>query len=245
MAANKSNSVKITLIIVIGAIILGAIILNSLNPSAQNTVSVAGQSTIHVMPDLVGIYFSVETQSSTIQDASSKNSAIVDNLTNALINDGFSSRDIQTQSYSVYPEYDYSQGTQRLIDYKATHLIRVQLSVNNTEKIGQVVDAGVSAGAGISYINFELSQDNQNKYKAQAIELAAQDAAVKAQAVADGLRKKVGSLVSVSVDNYNYMPWLAVSGAGATPSQVKTEATNIQPSSQDISASVTAVFKIV
>lgn len=244
MAANKSNAVKITLIIVAGAIILGLIIINSLVPSSQNTVSVRGQSTIHVMPDLVGIYFSVETQAATIQDASSKNSVIVDNLTNALINDGFSSSDVQTQSYSVYPEYDYSSGTQRLIDYKATHLIRVQLSVNDTQKIGQVVDDGTNAGAGVSYINFELSQDNQNKYKAQAINLAAQDATTKAQAVADGLGKTVGSLVSVSVDNYNYMPWLAISGAGATPSQVKSEATSIQPSNQDISASVTAVFKI-
>ena len=60
----------------------------------------------------------------------------------------FNQSEIETQSYSVYPEYDYSSSSQRLKDYLATHSIKVKIDANNTGKIGDVVNAGISAGAG-------------------------------------------------------------------------------------------------
>ncbi len=233
-----------TLIIVAGVIIIVLILLNSLNPSYQNTISVSGMSTVKAMPNIIGVYFSVDTQGANSSEAADKNSKIVDSLTNSLINKGFSEKDIQTQSYSVYPEYDYRTGTGAIIDYKATHTLRVEIPANESKKIGDVIDSGINAGAGVSYINFELSQENQNKYKTEAMKLAAQDATSKAEGVANGLGKKLGNLVSVSVDNYNYMPWLVKNFAGASAPEIKQATTNIVPSEQDISASVTAIFRI-
>ena len=238
------KSVQITLIIVVGALILGFILMNSLSSSSKNTISVSGQSTIEAMPDLIGVYFSIDTQGATSNEAADKNSDIFDNLTNSLISKGFEETQIQTQSYSVYPEYDWRTGTGKITGYRATHTIKIELSSNDSEKIGDVIDSGIDSGAGISYINFELGQENQNKYKAQAMKLAAQDATTKAESVAEGLGKNLGSLVSVSVDNYGYTPWLAYDSAGASPSVVKEAATSIVPTEQQISASVTAVFRI-
>lgn len=238
------KSVQITLAIVAGVIILGLILANSIRSPTANTVNVAGQSTIKVMPDIVTVYFSVETRGATSKEAADKNTNITDALTNALLSLGFNRSEIQTMSYSVYPEYDWNSGSQRFKDYLASQSIKVEIPANNSGKIGTVVDAGITAGAGISYINFELSQANQNSYKAEAIKLAAQDATTKAQAVAQGLGKNLGSLVSVSVDNYNYMPWIAYNAAGASTADIQKAAPTIQPSTQEISASVTAVFKI-
>ena len=240
------KSVQITSLIVVGAIILAIIVVFGINgiSTTQNTVSVAGQSTVEVMPDLVSVYFSVDTKGTTSKEASDKNTDITNALIAALESNGFSREDIQTQSYSVYPEYDWNSGSQRLIDYKASHSLKVQIPANESDKIGNAVDSGINAGAGVSYINFELSQESQNKYKAEAMKLAAQDATTKAESVADGLNKKLGSLVSVSVDSYNYMPWLARDFAGATSAEVEKAVPSIVPSTQEISASVTAVFKI-
>jgi hypothetical protein len=218
--------------------------VNSLNKSSENTVSVSGQSTLEVMPDLIGVYFTIDTQGATSNDAADKNSQISDTLTASLTDKGFEKGQIQTQSYSVYPEYDYRTGTGKITGYKATHTIKIELSANNSEKIGDVIDSGINSGAGISYINFELSQKNQNKYKAEAMKLAAQDATTKAESVASGLNKKLGSLISVSVNDYNYVPWLAYNSAGASAPEIKQAATSIQPSTQQVSASVTAVFRI-
>ena len=238
------KSVQTNLIIVAGVVILALILINSLNPSYENTISVAGVSSVKAMPDIVGVYFSVDTQGTTANEAGDKNSKIVKNLTDSLIALGFEEGDIQTQSYNIYPEYDYRTGTGKITGYKATHSLKVEISANESEKIGDVIDSGVDAGAGIGYINFELSQENQNKYKAEAMKLAALDATSKARGVAEGLGKKLGSLVSVSIDDYNYIPWLARDFAGVPAAEAKAAATNIVPSEQEISARVTAVFKI-
>ena len=236
------KSVQTNLIIVAGVVILALILINSLNPSYENTISVAGVSSVKAMPDIVGVYFSVDTQGKTANEAGDKNSKIVKNLTDSLIALGFEEGYIQTQRYNIYPEYNYQTGA--IKGYKATHSLKVEISANESEKIGDVIDSGVDAGAGIGYINFELSQENQNKYKAEAMKLAALDATSKAQGVAEGLGKKLGSLVSVSIDDYNYVPWLARDFAGATAEEAKVASTNIVPSEQEISARVTAVFKI-
>ena len=238
------KSVQTTLIIVAGVVILALILINSLKPSYANTISVAGQSTIKAIPDLIGVYFAVDTQGATSNEAADKNSEIVDSLINSLIGKGFEREDIKTQSYSVYPEYDYRTGTGKITGYKATHSLKIEISANNSEKIGDVIDSGIDAGAGVSYINFELSQENQNKYKGEAMKRAAQDATSKAKGVAEGLNKKLGKLVSVSVDSYDYIPWLARDFAGMPAAEAKQEATSIVPSEQEISARVTAVFKI-
>ena len=238
------KSVQTTLIIVAGVIIIVLILLNSLSPSYKNTISVAGTATIEVMPDLVGVYFTVDSEGATSNEAADKNSGITDALINSLISKGFERDDIKTVSYSVYPEYDYRTGTGKITGYRATHSLKVELSANESEKIGDVIDSGVDSGAGISYINFELSQENQNKYKAEAMKLAAQDATSKAEGVAEGLGKSLGSLVSVTINDYGYVPWLAYDAAGVSSAEVKEAAASIVPNEQQISATVTAIFKI-
>ena len=236
------KSVQITLLIIVGVVVLTLILINSLGSSYKNTISVSGTATVKAMPDIVGVYFNVDTQGTTANEAGDKNSEIVRNLTDSLIVLGFEEDQIQTQSYNIYPDYNYQTGA--IKGYKATHSLRVEIPANQSAKIGAVVAAGLDSGAGISYINFELSQENQNNYKAEAMKLAAQDATSKASGVAEGLGKKLGSLVSVSIDDYNYVPWLARDFAGVPAAEAKVAATNIVPSEQEISARVTAVFKI-
>jgi uncharacterized protein YggE len=138
-------------------------------------------------------------------------------------------------------------GTKRNANgYIASHAIKISLSANNSELVGKVIDAGVFAGAGISYINYELSSEKENELKAEAIKLAAQDAKVKAEAVAEGIDKRLGKLVSISVQDFNYYPWPLYSGKGIAEDVVmaREASTNIVPSEQEISASVQAVYKI-
>ncbi len=242
------KSVQITLIIVAGILLLGVMgytLITSIIPDYKNTINVNGRAEVKTMPDLVAVYFNIQTNADTAEESRDNNSKIVDDLTTALIKKGFEKKEIQTMSFNIYPNYIWDNGKQKEDGYTATHEIRVEFSTDDSDKIGEVIDAGVDAGAGISYINFELSQELQNQYKAEAIKLASQDARLKAGSLAEGLDKKVGDLVSVSMDSYDYYPWRVYTFAeGASSADVKQEATSIQPSEQDITASVTAVFKI-
>ena len=239
------KSVQITGIVMAGIVILAIILALTVGNSVpgKNTVTVSGTATIDVTPDLISVYFSAQTQAQTAKEAGDDNAQIVSDLKDAITALGFQESQIQTQSYNIYPSYDYRTGTTN--GYTATHTLKLEIPVNQTDEIGPVVDAALGAGAGISYIDFELTQESQNTYKAEAIKMASQDAENKAQAVASGFNKNLGSLVSVSIDNYNYYPWLAADFSTASSgAEVKEAATSITPSTQQVSASVTAVYKI-
>jgi len=243
------NSVKITGIIAVAVILIVVIGINSFSQfNPRNTITAQGFSEIDVMPDLVTVYFNVETSGDTATEVKDANAEIVDNLIVELIKIGFSRDEIQTSNFNVYPDYEWNNGRRTEKGYKATHNLKVEMSTDESGKIGDVIDAGVDSGALLSYINFELSTELQNTYKAQALEQASQDARIKAESVAKGLDKSLGSLVSVSTSDFNYYPWRAYSmedsSVGATVEEAKLAATNIQPSEQTVSASVSVVYKI-
>jgi uncharacterized protein YggE len=132
--------------------------------------------------------------------------------------------------------------------YKASHQIKIVLNTSSTSLISDVIDAGVDSGAMLGWINFELSTKLQNEYKAQALREAGQDARTKGEAIAEGLGKRLGALVSVSTSDFNYQPWNVYSskegGMVADASQAKLAVTNIQPGTQEVSAQISVVYKI-
>jgi uncharacterized protein YggE len=249
----KNNAIIVTSIIsgvVLLIAILALVVFSPFSSAAKNSVTVEGLSTVKALPDVISIYFTIETTGTTSVEAKDANTLIYDKLVNALVAEGFKESDIKTDSYNVYPNTYWENGKEKTDGFKASHSLKLELSSNESDKLSPAIDAGVKAGAGISYINFELSQTAQNTYKAEALKLASQDAMVKADSVASGFNKKVGKLISVQVTNFGYYPWnvyTARSEGGASSGDValaKEAAMNINPSEQDITASISATFKL-
>lgn len=246
------KSVQITLIIVAAVIIvalIGVYAFFQVIPSTNNTITVQGVSQVKAMPDLVSVYFSVETSGSTSKEANDNNSEIVDAVIMNLVKLGFERKDITTENFNIYPDYSWDGNQQVLNGYKATYNIKVEMSTNETGRIGDAIDAGANAGALINSINFELSVPKQNEYKALALKQASEDAGIKADSVASGLGKSVGKLVSVSVSDFNYYPWpvyanSAMASGASGAAEAKQATTSIQPGQQDVSATVQAVFSL-
>lgn len=241
------KSVQITLIIVVAVLILALMIIGYVvSNSVSNSVSVNGQATSKIAPNLITVYFNIETSGKTSKEASDANSASSELLTNNIEALGFSRDELKTQSFNIYPEYDYSAG-QKLIGYKASNSLKIELSIEKKDKVGDVIDAATNAGAGISYINFELTPALQQSAKADAIKTASEDARVKAEALAQGFNKRLGKLVSVSLDQFNYNPWPIYASAEmgiAGNADARKASTSINPSEQEVSAYVTAVYKL-
>jgi len=250
MKEKMESSVKITLIIVAAVLLLvfgGGYALFLAGNTDTNTISVDGVSNIKATPDLVSVYFNAQTTGNTSKEANDNNAKMVDEIITALVKQGFERKDIQTESFNIYEDFQWIYNKQISKGYIATHQLKVELSTNEASKIGDVIDAGVDAGALLNYINFELSTAKQNEYKAQALKEASEDAKLKAESIASGLGKTMGDLVSVSTSNFDYYPWpiYASSGVSEDVAMAKQATTNIQPSDQEINAQVSAVFKIV
>jgi len=241
--------VQKTLIIVSG-IVLVCLIAFGFTASlfrTKTTISSNGISELKVIPDLVRVYFNIETKADNISDANDKNSEIFNNLHDKLITAGFEEGKIQTTNLRVDANYVWDNGKQSIDGYVAQHSVVVEMESDNMGLLEKVIDAGISSGAGISYINFELSSSKEQDYKQQALGLAAEDARSKAKSIAEGAGQRIGNLVSISDSGFSYSPWIAYASADAgvsSPEAIRETTAQITPSEQIVSASVTAVYRV-
>ena len=110
MAMDKS--VQKTWIIVGGILVALLLVFAFVNNFANpRTISSTGTSTIEVLPDFVVVYFSIDTKGTTANEASNKNSKIVDDMKAALLLEGITEKEIKTINFNVYPNYDYRSGS--------------------------------------------------------------------------------------------------------------------------------------
>ena len=243
-----NQAIAITSIISAVVLVIALVSLFTGGASANNSVTVEGISTIDATPDLMTVYYNIETKGDTSAEAKNANEVIYNKLVVQLAIEGFVSSELKTQYYNIYPNYIWNENEGQTQDgYIASHSLKLELSSEEFDKISDIIDAGVNAGAGVSSINFELSQELQNQYKAEALELASQDAKVKAEAVASGFNKQVGRLISVQVSDFGYYPWniyAAEDSSVAGSEGAKAATASITPGEQEITARVTATYKL-
>ena len=239
---NQNSNLNLTAIIIV-ALIVGGILLTIFYvfpKSSNRVIEIVGNAQFSAKPDKASVYIQVQTNATTAEEAKNANAKIYDNTLSALKTLGIYSSDIETENYNIYPNCIYTQEGQKCNGFIVSNAIKI--NTMNFDILGKIVDTAIDNGALINYINFDLSNEKSNAYKADALRLASEDAKKKAEAVALGQGKSVGELVSISVNEYNYLPvpiYSAESGGS-----VKQAVTNIQPKNLDITATVTVKYEI-
>ena len=150
------------------------------------TFSLAAFGETRIAPDMATISLGVQTENPTAAEALKANSARMTQVIAALRKAGIAERDIQTSGLNLNAQYAYEQNLPpKLTGYQASN--QVTVTVHDLARLGQAVDATVSAGANtIGGISFGL----QNP---EAAEDTARLEAVKAlQAKADLYAKATG-----------------------------------------------------
>lgn len=144
-------------------------------------LKVTGEGTVTLQPDKAVLTLGVITENVNLTLAQSENNQKIANITNALIQLGIPREQIQTAEFRIEPQYDYVEGKQVFRGYKITHLL--QITLQQIELIGPVVDAAVAQGANfVGNIQFTLSRP-EIAYN-QALSLALLDAYQKAATLA-------------------------------------------------------------
>ena len=207
---------------------------SSSDPS-PGTISVSGKGTVETQPDTASASFGVVTQGSYAQQAIESNAAAMRKVIDALKRAGVAEKDIQTQYVSLDPRYD-NDGS-RIVGYTATNT--VSATVRRIAHVGDVIDAGIAAGA--NNVNGPtLSRDAQDKLYDEALQRAVADAKAKAEVLAKAAGVSVGAVQSVSEDEqlsgepqpYAFEARLA---SGSTP---------IEAGTTKITANVRVVFAL-
>lgn len=237
----KLDNKKIALGLIVAIIIIAGLIYMS---ASSATVSAQGTSVLKATPDKVSVNVVIEAKDKTAHGAKDKHDKILDDLTLQLLKIGINKDDIKTANFNIYPEYNWQNGKNEQIGYIARQDIVVE--IKDFDIVASVVDAAVNSGALVSSINFELSEKKQSEYKTQALEEAGKDARKKAEATAAGLDKKLGSLVSVQSEDFNYIPYryFEATAEGGSATQAKDAAVNLAPRDLDVTATIRVEYKL-
>jgi uncharacterized protein YggE len=159
-------------------------------------ISVTGEATVSVPPDLAQIDGGVTTEAKTAREASDANNAAMGKVLLALKGAGIDEKDFQTSRLSLQPQTAPNRtGPSAIIGYRASN--RVTLRLRDVTKVASVIDTLVAAGANdIGGINFMVSQ--ASKLLDEAREQAIADARRKAEIYAKAAGVTLGAPISIS-----------------------------------------------
>ncbi len=181
------------------------------------TLSVTGTGTVYLVPDLAYINIGVQTENANVADALSSNTAQSQQVADVLKSQGIDPKDIQTTSFSIYPQQKYgpdgkSTGTTYIVNNT------VYVTVRDVSKLGTILSAVVSSGANnINSISFDSSARDQALQDAR--KAAISDAQQQAKALAQAAGVTLGSIQMIDVTTTSPSPIYGVGGGSVSAAQ--------------------------
>jgi uncharacterized protein YggE len=181
-------------------------------------ISVTGEASVSVPPDLAHIDGGVTSEAKTAREASDANNAAMGKVLLALKGAGIEEKDFQTSRLSLQPQSAPNRtGPSAIVGYRASN--RVTIRLRDVTKVANVIDTLVGAGANeIGGINFMVSQ--ASKLLDEARERAVADARRKAEIYAKAAGVTLGAPLSISEEgNAAPIPYrrMAVGMAATAP----------------------------
>lgn len=217
--------------------------ISSVTTTKTDSFTVSGEGKVTMIPDIARVQAGVTAQGASIKVVQQELNKKIKAISDAIKKQGVKDSDIQTLNYSVNPQYDYRNGTQKITGYEASS--NFSIKVRNMDNATAVIDVATANGANqIGGISFDV--DDKTKVENEARTKAVADAKSKAELAAKTAGFSLGRVI-----NYNENS----GGVGRpVPMYAKAElmnggsadsvATTIEPGSQEVTVSVSLSYEI-
>jgi uncharacterized protein len=236
----KLTSVRTVAALSVAIALLGAAGLSApANAADTRYITISATGSTNVVPDAVRIAATVSVVGKTSKEALATASSTSTAVRKALTANKIATKDVATQSVSVFPEYTYpANGTPVLSGYRASQSFDITVRAASTA--GAVVDAIVDAGGDNLQVNsaspFVLDND-------KATEIARASAVARAKAKANSYAKLLGVKLGkvIYLDETSTPSTYPVYVASA---KAEDSATQIDLGEQKVTVSVTVRWSI-
>lgn len=212
MIPNKIVSIFIGVFLTLSTVYIGILSWNAykthdyigISPKQSHTIAISGEGKVTAVPDVATLNFGYLSEKKTVAEAQTDNTKIMNSFIAQIKSDlKIDSKDIKTQNYSVYPQYDWTDGKQKLRAYQVSQQVNVKL--RNLDNVGRILDLAGTAGLNqVGSLSFEI--DNPEKIKEEARVKALQQAKDKADALSGEIGVKLGKIVSYSESDNGGQP---------------------------------------
>lgn len=165
--------------------------------AASHSVTVVGEGTVGIDPDIATATIGVEVVRPTVKEASAAAQTMMDGVQAALLAESIDEADIQTRHFSIFAE---RFGPGGMLDEDASRYRvsnTVVVTIRDLGSIGDVLDVAIDAGANNVYgVDFSLADPAAVESEARAQAVA--DARFKAEELAGLIGVDVGGVMRIS-----------------------------------------------
>ncbi|WP_299283051.1 SIMPL domain-containing protein [uncultured Tateyamaria sp.] len=196
-------------------------------------VSVTGEGTVTVVPDMAVISLGVSHQDKTAKAAMDAVSADARALLARLAELGIAARDVQTDQLNVSPVWEQVDNARRVVGFAASTGVSVR--VRALDDLGLILDEALAAGANtFNGLQFDLAE--RREAEAEAREAAVRDAIARANEMAGAANLALGPVRS-----------MVEQGSGGAPqmmSMARSEGVPVAVGELSVSARVAVTFDL-
>lgn len=179
--------------------------ISQVTTNKQSAFDVSGEGKVATTPDRAEVNLGITANESTVKAAQDKGNQVINSITQDVLAMGIDKSDIKTINYSLYPNYDYRAGNQKITGYSLN--VNLQVKVKDFTKITQVVDTATKDGANqVGGISFTLSDEKKKEVEDQVREAAVKEAKSKAESLARLSGVRLGRIINVSENAGNDYP---------------------------------------
>lgn len=210
----------------------------------KSTFDVEGVGEAIVVPDEAKMSFGIEETATKVGEAQNKVNEKMSEFQEVLEELGIDKEEVQTSSYNVYPDYDYSErGRSEVKGYRVSS--RVEVSFTEFDEINLVIGKAGELGLNqVGGLSFGLSDEAEEKSLSIAREKAVESAKSKAKELAKLAGINLGKVVNVveqKQGGYEPRPMYAMMEK-AVGGEEEISQPQIEPGSEKVIVTVTLSY---
>lgn len=175
----------------------------------ESVIRVTGTGEASIAPDMAILNLTVARNAETAANALAANNTAMNEVLAALKSGGIADKDLQTSSFSIYPQYQQNEPKNgrvdppKIVGYEVSNSLSVK--VRDLKALGGIIDQsvklGVNQGGQISFTN-----DDPKAAQTDARKKAVAEAMDKARTLAEAAGVRLGKVVDMSEGSANMMP---------------------------------------
>ena len=220
------------------------IVSQVLTPTVSGrTIHVNGNGSVSGEPDIASLNLGVAVERKSVAEAREVAASAMTALIDSLKANGIAEKDIVTQNFSIYPQYDYWEGERKLRGYSVNNT--VQAKVRELETLTDVIDDAAEAGGDNIVLNsIQFMIEDTTPLQEQARAIAVKNAKAKAQTIAEASGVTLGKPVTITENSYYESPPIPYAAAEAFADTAERTPTPIVSGDLTVTVNVTVVYEI-
>ena len=208
----------------------------------DRTIHVTGSGSVVGEPDIATLRLGVSVEKASVEEAREIAASAMTDVTESLKANNVAEKDIQTENFSISPQYDYTDNGRVLRGYRVNNTVSVK--VRELESLSDIIDAAATAGGDIVVLNaIRFMIEDSTTLQTQARALAVKNAEAKAQTLAEASGVTLGKPVTITEISLGGGTAIAFAESAAFDDSARSS-TPIEAGELTVTVNVTIVYEI-